>query len=84
MMKNSKLKFSDYMQNISRSKGFGKFVLIVLTKGPILFTFTVSQLDLNFFLVVAINQKARNGAKKSQTLILLINTRLITPRLDFN
>ena len=29
MMKNSKLKFSEYMQNISRSKRFGKFVLIV-------------------------------------------------------
>ena len=27
-MKNSKLKFSEYMQNISRSKSFGKFVLI--------------------------------------------------------
>ena len=26
-MKNSKLKFSEYMQNISRSKSFGKFVL---------------------------------------------------------
>ena len=32
MMKNSKLKFSEYMQNISRSKSFGKFVLIVLVK----------------------------------------------------
>ena len=30
MMKNSKLKFSEYMQNISRSKNFGRFVLIVL------------------------------------------------------
>ena len=29
MMKNSKLKFSEYMQNISRSNSFGKFVLIV-------------------------------------------------------
>ena len=29
MMKNSKLKFSEYMQNISRPKSFGKFVLIV-------------------------------------------------------
>ena len=29
-MKNWKLKFSEYMQNISRSKSFGKFVLIVL------------------------------------------------------
>ena len=29
MMKNSKLKFSKYMQNIRRSKSFGKFVLIV-------------------------------------------------------
>ena len=29
MMKNSKLKFSEYMQNISSSKSFGKFVLIV-------------------------------------------------------
>ena len=28
-MKNSKLKFSEYMQNISRAKSFGKFVLIV-------------------------------------------------------
>ena len=28
-MKNSKLKFSEYMQNIGRSKSFGKFVLIV-------------------------------------------------------
>ena len=28
-MKNSKLKFIEYMQNISRSKSFGKFVLIV-------------------------------------------------------
>ena len=32
MMKNSKLKFSEYMQNISRSKSFGKFILIVLIK----------------------------------------------------
>ena len=31
MMKNSKQKFSEYMQNISRSKSFGKFVLIVNT-----------------------------------------------------
>ena len=29
MMKNSKLKFNEYMQNISRSKSFGKFALIV-------------------------------------------------------
>ena len=29
MIKNSKLKFIEYMQNISRSKSFGKFVLIV-------------------------------------------------------
>ena len=28
-MKNTKLKFSEYIQNISRSKSFGKFVLIV-------------------------------------------------------
>ena len=28
-MKNSELKFSKYMQNLSRSKRFGKFVLIV-------------------------------------------------------
>ena len=32
MMKNSKLKFSEHMQNISRSKSFGKFVLIVIVK----------------------------------------------------
>ena len=32
MMKNSKLKFIEYMQNISRSKSFGKFVLIVKGK----------------------------------------------------
>ena len=31
MMKHSKLKFSEYMQNI-RSKSFGKFALIVLVK----------------------------------------------------
>ena len=29
MMKNSKQKYSEYMQTISRSKSFGKFVLIV-------------------------------------------------------
>ena len=29
MIKKSKLKFSKYMQNISRSKSFGRFVLIV-------------------------------------------------------
>ena len=29
MLKNSKLKFSEYMQNVSRSKSVGKFVLIV-------------------------------------------------------
>ena len=29
MMKNSKLKFSEHIQNISRSKSFGKFVLRV-------------------------------------------------------
>ena len=28
-MKNTKLKFSEYKKNISRSKSFGKFVLIV-------------------------------------------------------
>ena len=28
-MKKSKLKFSEYMQNISRSKSFGKFVHVV-------------------------------------------------------
>ena len=30
MMKNSKLKFSEHMQNTCRSKSFGKFVLIVI------------------------------------------------------
>ena len=30
MMKNFKLKFSEYMQNISKSKSVGKFVLIVI------------------------------------------------------
>ena len=29
MMNNSKLQFSEYTQNISRSESFGKFVLIV-------------------------------------------------------
>ena len=29
MMINSNLKFSEYMQNISKSKSFGKFVFIV-------------------------------------------------------
>ena len=29
MMKNSKLKFGEHMQNISRSKIFGKFIRIV-------------------------------------------------------
>ena len=29
ILKNSKLEFSEYMQNISNSKKFGKFVLIV-------------------------------------------------------
>ena len=32
-MKNSKLKFNEYLQNISRSKSFGKFVLIVFLTG---------------------------------------------------
>jgi hypothetical protein len=41
-MKNSKLKFSEYMQNISRSKSFGKFVLIVkYSNAPGLFNFPV-------------------------------------------
>ena len=31
-MKNSELKFSEYMQNISRSKSFGKFVLMVYSQ----------------------------------------------------
>ena len=31
-MKNSKLKFSEYVQNVSRSKSFGTFVLIVQMK----------------------------------------------------
>ena len=30
-MKNSKLNFSEYMQTISRSKSFGKFVLLVIS-----------------------------------------------------
>ena len=30
MMKNFKLKFSEYLKNISRSKSFGRFVLIVM------------------------------------------------------
>ena len=30
MMKNSKLKFSEDMQNISKCKSIGKFVLIVM------------------------------------------------------
>ena len=33
-MKNSKLKFGEYMQNITRSKSFGKFVLIVYFSEP--------------------------------------------------
>ena len=32
MMKNSKLKFSEYVQKISGSKSFGRFVLIVAQK----------------------------------------------------
>ena len=43
-MKNSKLKFSQYMQNISRSKTFGKFVLIVQTFQPFCYTDTSQQL----------------------------------------
>ena len=35
MMKNSKLKFSEYMQKISWSKRFGKFVLIVFPSDSI-------------------------------------------------
>ena len=31
MLKNSKLKFSEYIQNISRSKSFGTFVLIAVS-----------------------------------------------------
>ena len=39
-MKNSKLKFSEYMQNISRSKSFGKFFLIVSVLHKCLFLFS--------------------------------------------
>ena len=45
-MKNSKLKFSEYMQNISRSKSFGKFVLIVKlnsSQGYTVLIYTVEQ-----------------------------------------
>ena len=38
-MKNSKLKFSEFMQNTSRSKSFGKFVLIVLAFSKVAFLF---------------------------------------------
>ena len=37
-MKNSKLKFSEYMQNISMSKSFGKFVLVVFSHISMHFT----------------------------------------------
>ena len=42
MMKNSKLKFREYMQNISSVKSFGKFVLIV----------DKSQLGVDFYLKI--------------------------------
>ena len=39
-MKNAKLKFSEYMQNISSSKSFGISVLIVLAYAPQPFSFS--------------------------------------------
>ena len=45
MMKKCKLKFSKYVQNISSSKNFGKFVFIV--KQYIYNIFFVSFIDLN-------------------------------------
>ena len=50
MMKNSKLKFSEYMQNISRSKSFGKFVLIVMYLVVDVFSSQVGQILEHFII----------------------------------
>ena len=47
MMKNSKLKFSEYMQNISMSKSFGKFVLIVIVPCSFSKTYILVQSKVN-------------------------------------
>ena len=53
-MKNAKLKFSEYMQNISRSKSFGKFVLIV----PIIF-------ETHIFLFMLTKDKVKRSGIKT-------------------
>ena len=47
-MKNYQLKFSEYMQNISRSKSFGKFVLIVLSLCSCPMSILLSQLPASY------------------------------------
>ena len=60
-MKNSKLKFSEYMQNISRSKIFGKFVLIVyissFTPQMFCFNYTFESKQLRSYLVKLVKRK---------------------------
>ena len=45
MTKSSKLKFSEYMQNISRSKSFGKFVRIVNSAFFLEYSTRISKLE---------------------------------------
>jgi hypothetical protein len=66
MMKKSKLKFSEYMQNISRSKSCGKFVLIVYTGFPL-----PKWLSLKFF-VQKVSETNLNIKKIKEPLFMSI------------
>ena len=57
------LKFSEYLQNISRSKGFGKLVLIVKLLGW-----------LGLFLLVGLKQLSTNKVMKICIVVRLLHS----------
>ena len=57
-MKNSKLEFSELMQNISRSESFGKFVLIVMTSSRLWQHCALSSVDHSWEVSRSNNKKA--------------------------
>ena len=64
-MKNTKLKFSEYMQNISRSKSFGKFVLIVQRAVP--------SSSFSVFIIIGIYNFGKQCANLRANFIMVMN-----------
>ena len=92
MMKNSKLRFSEYMQNISRSKSFGKFVFIMHGKLHIMKLWSTSlcflmyskprQINLNpYKILFQVNSYYTYSPSQSAPTILVYQVDLIFFRI---